>query len=168
MNTLPHWNQLSELVDLWHSWGSLFGCSKVLGPEGGNKPLRVAQRVPLVDISETAQRYLIKAELPQVKREDIKITLEDGTLTIRGNRKFEENRKKDRRVQPADGSFVHRFSIPIDASPADGTAEFKEGVLLVHLDKYAKPRRRAAAVEAAADNPTPNDHFCSSGWGINE
>jgi len=148
MNILTHRNQLSELVDLRHSLGSLFGCSQVPGPEGCDEPLRVAQRVPLVDITETAQRYRIKAELPQVKRENIRITLEDGTLTIKGNRKFEENRKKDRHVEPADGSFVHRFSLPNDANPAASTGEFKEGVLIVHLEKY--------------------HHLCSSGWGINE
>lgn len=159
---------MSELVDLRHNLGILFGCSQVPGPEGCGEPLSVARRVPLVDISEDAQRYLIIAELPQVKREDIIITLEDGTLTITGNRKFAENRKKDRHGEPADGCFVHCFSFPDDASPANSTAEFEEGILMVQLDKCAEPRRRPAEVEAVADDPIPCDHFCSSGWGINE
>ena len=97
---------------------------------------------PAVDISEDAKEYLIKAELPEVRKEDVKITMEAGTLTITGDRKYEkeENGKKYHRVERAYGSFGRSFSLPDDASPAKVRAEFKDGVLTVHLVKEEKAR----------------------------
>ena len=103
MNTLAYWNQYRELEALQQSLGSLFSRSPVRKPEGQEEPMRVADWSPLVDISEDAKEYLIKTELPEVKKEDVKITMEDGTLTITGDRKFEteENGKKYHRVERA-------------------------------------------------------------------
>jgi HSP20 family protein len=106
--------------------------------------MAVADWSPLVDISEDDNEYLIKAELPDVKKEDVKVTAEEGTLTIMGERKFEkeEKGKKYHRVERSYGSFVRNFSLPDDASPAKVSAEFKDGVLTVHLakDEKAKPQ----------------------------
>jgi HSP20 family protein len=106
--------------------------------------MRVAEWSPLVDISEDDKEYLIKAELPEVKKEDVKITMEDGTLTVSGDRKYEkaENGKKYHRVERAYGTFGRTFSLPDDASPGKVSAEFKDGVLTVHLakDEKAKPQ----------------------------
>jgi HSP20 family protein len=149
MNTLAHWNQFKELEALHNSLGSLFGRPQVPRPEGYEEtPMRVAEWAPLVDISEDAQEYLIKAELPEVKKEDVKITMEDGTLTISGDRKYEkaENGKKYHRVERAYGSFGRSFSLPDDASPAKVTADFKDGVLQVHLAKNEKPRPQQVEV----------------------
>src|SRR5204863_9784733 len=91
------------------------------------------------------KEYLIKAELSEVKKEDMKISMEDGTLTITGDRKYEkeENGKKYHRVERAYGSFGRSFSLPDDASPGKVTADFKDGVLKVHLakDEKAKPQQ---------------------------
>jgi len=142
MNALTRYNQFKELEDLQHTLGSLFNRSQVRWPAGQEETMRVADWNPLVDISEDAKEYLIKAELPEVKKEDVKITMEDGTLTIRGDRKFEkeENGKKYHRVERAYGSFGRSFSLPDDASPAKVTADFKDGVLKVHLAKNEKSR----------------------------
>src|SRR2546425_6308173 len=145
MNTLAHWNQYRELEALQHSLGSLFKRAQAPKPEGQEEPMRVADWAPLVDISEDNKEYLIKAELPEVKKADVKITMEDGMLTIIGDRKFEkeENGKKYHRVERAYGSFVRTFSLPDDASPGKVSAEFKDGVLTVHLakDEKAKPQQ---------------------------
>ena len=116
--------------------------SPVQWPEGQEKPLAVAEWSPLVDISEDDKEYLIKAELPEVKKEDVKVTAEDGTLTIMGERKFEkaEKNKKYHRVERAYGSFGRSFSFPDDASPGKVSADFKDGVLTVHLAKVAKAK----------------------------
>ena len=107
--------------------------------------MAVAEWSPLVDISEDDQEYLIKAELPDVKKEDVKVTAQEGTLTIMGERKFEKEEKGRRyhRVERAYGTFGRSFSLPDDASPAKVSAEFKDGVLTVHLvkDKKAKPQQ---------------------------
>lgn len=110
--------------------------------------MRVADWAPLVDISEDHKEYLIKAELPEVKKEDVKITMEEGMLTITGDRKFEkeENGKKYHRVERAYGSFVRTFSLPDDASLGKVSADFKDGVLNVHLAKDEKARPQQVEV----------------------
>ena len=150
MNTLAHWNQYREMEALQNTLGSLFKRAQAPRPEGQEEPMRVADWAPLVDISEDPKEYLIKAELPEVKREDLKISMQDGVLTLTGDRKFEkeENGKKYHRVERAYGSFVRTFSLPDDASPGKVSAEFKDGVLRVHLakDKKAKPQQIEVSV----------------------
>jgi len=144
MNTLTRWNQLRQLEALQQGLGSLFSRAPAQWPEGQEEPLAVAEWAPLVDISEDDEEYRIKVEVPEVKREDVKVTAEEGTLTIMGERKFEKEEKgrKYHRVERAYGSFGRSFSLPADASPAKVSAEFKDGVLTVHLvkDEKAKPQ----------------------------
>jgi HSP20 family protein len=143
--------RLKELEALRHSLGSLFGRSAVPLPEGQEEQIAVPEWAPLVDISEDDKEYLIKAELPEVKKEDVKVTAEEGTLTIMGERKFEkeEKGKKYHRVERAYGSFVRNFSLPDDASPAQVSAEFKDGVLSVHLAKTERARPQQIEVKVA-------------------
>jgi HSP20 family protein len=144
MNTLKRWNQLKDLDAFQHGLNNLLGRSAACGSEG-QESLAGTEWSPLVDISENDTEYLIKAELPEVKKEDVKVTAQEGTLTIMGERKFEkeEQGRKYHRVERAYGSFGRSFSLPDDASPAKVTAEFKDGVLAVHLvkDKIAKPQQ---------------------------
>jgi HSP20 family protein len=151
MYALAQWNQYRELEALQSSLGSLFKRAQAPKPEGQEEPMRVADWAPLVDISEDPKEYLIKAELPEVKKEDVKITMEDGMLTITGDRKFEkeENGRKYHRVERAYGSFVRTFSLPDDASPGKVSAEFKDGVLKVHLAKDEKARPQQIEVPVA-------------------
>jgi HSP20 family protein len=111
--------------------------------------MAVAEWAPLVDISEDDREYLIKAELPEVKQEDVKVTAEEGTLTITGERKFqkEEKGKRYHRVERSYGSFERNFSLPDDASPAKVSAEFKDGVLTVHLTKTQKAKPQQVEVK---------------------
>ena len=113
--------------------------------------MRVADWAPLVDISEDAKEYMIKAEMLEVNKEDVKVTMEEGTLTVSGDRKHEkaESGKKYHRVERAYGSFGRSFSLPDDASPAKVTADFKDGVLKVHLAKNEKPRPQQVEVSVS-------------------
>src|ERR1051326_766704 len=151
MNAFTRWNQLKELDALRLGLGSLFNRSPAQWPEGQEEPLAVAEWTPLVDISEDDKEYLIKAELPEVKKEDVKVTAEEGTLTITGERQFEkeEKNKKYHRIERAYGSFVRNFSLPDDASPAKVSAEFKDGVLTVHLAKTEKVKPQQIEVQVA-------------------
>jgi HSP20 family protein len=90
----------------------------------------VADWAPSVDISETDGAYQIKAEIPDVKKEDVKVTLEDGVLTIQGERKQEkeERGKKYHRVERSYGSFVRSFTLPDLVDEEKVKAEFKDGV----------------------------------------
>jgi HSP20 family protein len=151
MSALAQWNQYRELEALRHGLGSLFGRAPVRLPEGQEEQITVPEWAPLVDISEDDKEYLIKAELPEVKKEDVKVTAEEGTLTIMGERKFEkeEKGKKYHRVERAYGSFGRSFSLPDDASPAKVSAEFKDGVLTVHLAKTKKAKPQQIEVKVA-------------------
>jgi len=98
----------------------------------------------VVDIVEDENEYLIKAELPEVKKDDVKVTVQDDVLTISGERMFEKEEKgrKYHRMERAYGSFARSFTLPEDADGVKVAAEFKDGVLKVHLPKseQAKPK----------------------------
>jgi len=146
MNTLKRWHQLKGLETFQHNLDSLLLHLPVPPrPERQEQLMTVAEWAPLVDISEDDQEYRIKAELPEVRKEDVKVTAERGTLTIMGERKFEqtETGRKYHRVERAYGSFGRCFALPDDASPAKVSAEFKDGVLIVHLvkDEKVKPEQ---------------------------
>jgi HSP20 family protein len=144
MNPLAHWNhtrlnQLNEMDDLQHTLRNIVSRSRAHRPKD---QLRVPQWIPLVNVSEDARGYVIKAELPQVKKEDVRITLEKGTLIITGERKFDQNSKNDQPPALAYGHFAHSFVIPNDARPARVTTVFKNGVLIVRLTRNAKSTTR--------------------------
>jgi HSP20 family protein len=115
---------------------------------GVRESFGVAEWSPVVDISETDAEYLIKAEIPEVDRNDVKVTVQDGVLTIRGERKQEKEEKGKRfhRIERSYGSFARSFTLPENVEDAKLKAEFKEGVLLVHLPKSAKLKAKAVEV----------------------
>jgi len=151
VNALKRWNQLKDLETFQKGLDNLLGRGPVRRPEGQEDPLEAVEWSPLVDISEDDKEYLIQAELPQVKREDVKVTAQEGTLTIMGERKFEKEEKGRRfhRVERAYGSFGRSFSLPDDASPAKVSAEFKDGMLTVHLVKNEKAKPQLVEVKVS-------------------
>lgn len=115
----------------------------------GGESLTITQWAPAVDVSETDKEFIIKAELPEVKKEDVKVSVEDGVLTIQGERKMEkeEKGKKYHRIERSYGNFVRSFTLPKDADENKITAEFKDGLLLVHVLKTDKPRPKTVEVK---------------------
>jgi len=121
-------------------------------PQTNSKETMVdADWVPSVDVSETDGAYQIKAEIPDVKREDVKVTLEDGVLTIQGQRKQEkeETGKKYHRVERSYGSFIRSFTLPDLVDEEKVKAEFKDGVLHLQLPKSEKAKPKAIEVKVA-------------------
>ena len=118
---------------------------------GDKELLTVTDWMPAVDIQETDREYLLKAELPEVKKEDVKVTVENGVLTIQGERKKEkeEKGKKFHRIERSYGTFLRTFSVPVDAEESKVAADFKDGILRVHLPKTEKPRPKAMEVKVA-------------------
>jgi HSP20 family protein len=112
--------------------------------------MTLADWTPSVDIGECEKEYLVKAELPEVSKDDIKVNVDDGTLTISGERKVEkeENGTKFHRLERAYGNFVRSFSMPNDTDADNITSEYKDGILTVHLPKnpVAKPTAHAIPV----------------------
>jgi HSP20 family protein len=113
--------------------------------------MTVPEWSPAVDILEDDKEYLIKVELPEIQKDDVKVTVESGTLTISGERKAEKEEKNRRvhRVERYYGRFVRSFSIPDDAEDGKVNAEFKDGVLRVHLAKSEKARPKQIEVKVS-------------------
>lgn len=151
MSALKRWNQLKEMEAIQHGLEGLLRRSSAHWPAGQEEALAVPEWSPLVDISEDESEYLIKAELPEVRKEDVKVTAEEGMLTIMGERNLakEENGMRYHRVERAYGSFGRTFSLPDDASPDKVSAEFKDGVLTVHLTKDEKAKPQHVEVKIA-------------------
>jgi len=118
---------------------------------GEQEALTVAEWAPLVDIEESEKEYLIKAEIPEMKKEDVKITVQDDVLSISGERKSEkeEKGKKYHRVERSYGSFLRSFTLPDDADGTKITAEYKDGVLRLHLPKSEQATPKAIEVKVA-------------------
>ncbi len=106
---------------------------------------------PAIDVQETDTEFLVKADLPEVKKEDIKIGIERGVLTVEGERKQEkeEQNKKFHRIERSYGKFVRRLSLPTGVDDQHVTAEFREGVLNVHVPKAASAKTGAIGVPIA-------------------
>lgn len=147
---LVRWDPFRDLEEMSNRLNRLFD-RRTLRTGDGKEALMVADWAPSVDISETDTEYLIKAELPEVKKEDVKVTLEDGVLTIQGDRKQEkeEKGKKFHRVERSYGSFVRSFTLPDYVDETKVRAEFKEGVLNLHLPKSEKAKPKAIEVKVA-------------------
>jgi HSP20 family protein len=113
--------------------------------------MTVADWSPSVDISETTAEYVIKVEIPEVKKEDVKVTLEHGVLTVQGIRRqeSEEKGKKYHRVERSYGSFARSFSLPDLVDDAQVQAVFKDGILTLHLPKSEKAKPKAIEVKVA-------------------
>ncbi len=113
--------------------------------------LTVAEWTPAVDIKETEKEYLIKAEIPEVNREDVKVSVEEGVLTLKGERHKEKEEKNEKihRIERSHGSFLRSFTMPLDADEAKVSAEFKNGMLFVHLPKTEKAKPKAIDIKIA-------------------
>lgn len=146
---LVRWDPFRELEDMSERLNRMFA-RPALRPSG-KETLTVADWIPTVDISENEQEYLIKAELPEVKKEDVKVTVEDSVLTIQGERRQEkeEKGKKYHRVERSYGSFVRSFTLPESVDEGAVKAEYKDGVLNLHLPKSEKVKPKAIDVKVA-------------------
>lgn len=152
--------QLMRREDRWDPWRELDAMlgrrvGRLLGREGDleRETLALTDWAPSCDVSETAAEYRIKAELPGVDRKDVHVALENGVLTIEGDRKEEKEEKggKDKdairfhRKEMTYGHFLRRFTVPADADESKVQAQFKDGVLEVSISrskaKQAKARR---------------------------
>ena len=143
MSALTSWNPLRELGSLENRLDRLFGLTSP-SRNGEKEAMTVSQWTPLVDIIEDNNEYLVKAELPELKKEEVKVNVENGQLTISGERKSEkeEKGKKFHRIERSYGSFLRSFTLPESVNADKVSAEFKDGVLSVHLpkDEKAKPK----------------------------
>ena len=160
MNALTRWNPVKEVAE-WNPFRELdeihkrlsgfFGGNSLSKRANGQEDITVAEWAPLVDITEDDKEYVIKAELPEVKKNEVKVRVEDGVLYLTGTRQFEKEEKGKRyhRIERAYGSFTRSFSLPDDADPQKVNAEFKDGVLNVRVAKDPNARPKSIEVKVA-------------------
>lgn len=147
---MTRWNPFKELEDMEKRLSSYFGRPGI-STESGKEAMTVAEWSPRVDITEDDKEYVIKADLPEVKKEDIKLTVQDNVMSISGERKYEkeEKGKKYHRVERAYGSFMRSFTLPEDADGSKVNAEYKDGVLNVRLPKSEKAKPKSIEVKVS-------------------
>ena len=121
----------------------LFG-ARFAWPEQ-DESFSLAAWAPACDIFETNDEFVVKAELPEVKKEDVSVTFENNLLTLRGERKFDavEESEQVHRIESRYGEFMRSFTLPLQVDADKINAEFKNGVLKVRLPKRpeAKPKQ---------------------------
>lgn len=131
-----------ELFDLQRSINKLFNESY---GDTGREGVALSTWAPAVDVFEDENSYLIKLELPEINREDVKVNLNENTLTISGERRLENEEKRDayHRIERSYGQFYRSFSLPPNVNAETINAQFKDGVLRVTLPKKeeAKPKQ---------------------------
>ena len=152
MNKLITWNPIREMEEAQNRFNPFFlaGFPNRMG-SGEIHSLTVADWSPEVDISQDEHEYLLKADLPEMKKEDVRVTVEDGVLSISGERKSEkeDQKRKFHRVERSVGNFRRSFTLPEDADSTKVTAEFRDGVLKVHLPTTTRARSKALEVKVA-------------------
>ncbi|MCG6933745.1 MAG: Hsp20/alpha crystallin family protein [Gallionella sp.] len=144
------WDPFVELEDVSKQLNRIFGRFPARS-EPARELLATADWAPSVDIAETETAYLIKSEIPGVNREDVKVNIENGMLTMSGERKQEkeEKGKKFHRVERSYGSFMRSFRLPDNVDEAAVKAEFKDGMLNVTLPKTTQPKNKAISINVS-------------------
>ena len=146
------WDPLRELAEMSERLNRVVS-RQGNGPMDGNgqEVMTTADWIPTVDISETEAEYAIQAELPGVKKEDVKVTLENDVLTIRGERRQQqtETGRKHHRIERSYGRFVRSFTLPDTVEGGNVRAEYAEGILNLHLPKSEKAKPRQIEVNIA-------------------
>jgi HSP20 family protein len=142
--SLIRWEPFGAMDDLFRM-PSLFARWPRLPGDGS----REVEWSPSVDISETDTEYLLKAELPAVKKEDVHVTFDDGMLTISGERKQEKEQKGEKfhRIESFHGTFSRSFSLPDAIDAASIRAEAKDGVLTVHVPKIKVEAKKPTEIK---------------------
>jgi HSP20 family protein len=148
---ITRFDPFRDLAVLQDRMNRLFNDS-VAGRGGDDALLNRGTWTPPVDIYEVAGALVLKAELPDVNREDIDVNVENNTLTLRGERKLDQEVKQEsfHRIERAYGAFVRQFSLPNTVDGAKITADYKNGVLTVTLPVREEAKPRSIKVNVAA------------------
>lgn len=120
--------------------------------KGSQEIMETGDWAPRVDISETDDAFAIKVEIPEVKRDDVKVTVENGVLTFRGERRKEkeEKEKKFHRVERYYGVFTRSFTLPDNVNETKIEASFRDGMLYLQLPKTEIPKTEAIEIKVTS------------------
>jgi HSP20 family protein len=148
---ITRWDPFRDVLTLQNRLNSLF--QDYRGQNEGDL-VSTAAFVPPVDIYEDEHKIVLKLEVPGLKQEDLDLQLENNTLTVRGERKFEKEEKEENfhRIERRYGSFFRSFTVPTTVNPEGVKASYDAGVLHVELEKKAeaKPKQIKVQIGTAA------------------
>jgi len=149
MNTLARWDQ-SRGLTLQGQANRLFE-DNFTRDRSGRADL--ATWAPAVDVYETENELVVKADLPDLQDKDIDVRVENNTLTIRGERKFEKDISEENylRIERSYGSFTRSFSLPTTVNSENIRAEYRNGVLTLHMAKREESKRKQIKISVSAN-----------------
>jgi len=139
------WDPFREIEDMVDRYTKAIGWPR----RGNQEVMTTGDWTPRVDIAETEKEFVIKAEIPEVKKEDVKVTVDNGVLTIRGERKQEkeEKGKKYHRIERYYGSFTRSFTLPENVDDTKIEASFKEGISNLQIPKSREAKPKASEIK---------------------
>jgi HSP20 family protein len=145
--TISRWDPFREVVALQNRMNSLYR-----DMNGENDPVAAASFVPAVDIYEDAQKVMLKLEVPGIDQKDLEVRVEDHTLTVKGERKFEAEEKEQNfhRIERRYGSFYRAFTLPSTVDTENIAASYNAGVLKLELKKKAEAHPKQIPITIAA------------------
>jgi HSP20 family protein len=151
--TITRWDPFREVATLQNRMNSLF--QDFSRNQGGEADLPTTTGfVPPVDVYEDGHKIVLKLEVPGIKQDDLDIRIENNTLTVRGERKFEKEEKEENfhRIERRYGSFFRAFTLPTTVDTENVKANYDSGVLRLELDKRAeaKPKQIKIGVTTGA------------------
>jgi HSP20 family protein len=144
---LTRFDPMKDLETLTSRLNRMFNTPRAGSPED----MPFGDFLPPMDIEENEKEYLLTADLPAIRREDVKVAVTDGVLAIEGERRLEkdEQTRKFHKVERSFGKFVRRVVVPTDVDQAKIAAEVKDGLLTVHLPKSAAAKPRSLEIKVA-------------------
>ena len=142
--TLIRWDPFTAADDTFARFpGSLGRWARALGTAPS------ADWSPSVDISETPEEYVLRAELPAVRKEDVSVMVENGMLTLSGERRQREVQKDEKfhRLESFYGNFTRSFALPQSTDPSTIRAESKDGIVTIHVPKAKTELKKSTTIK---------------------
>jgi HSP20 family protein len=144
---ITRWDAFREVASLQNRMNNLFR-----GLNEEENPLTTASFVPAVDIYEDKEKVVLKLEVPGIEQKDLHVSIEDSTLTVKGERKLEAEEKQENfhRIERTYGSFYRAFSLPPTVDAENVGASYNAGVLKLELKKKPEAQPKQIEVKVAA------------------
>ena len=151
MTMITRWDPFREFVTLQDRMNRLFRDPR--GPEGQDESLTSTAFAPPVDVYEDEHNITLKIEVPGIDEKDIDVRIENNTLTVHGERKFEKEEKEEnyRRVERQYGAFTRTFTLPTTVDTENVSATYDKGVLKIALPKKAEAKPKQIKVSVGSE-----------------
>jgi HSP20 family protein len=152
---ITRWDPFRDVFSLQNRVNSLF--QEFNRGQNESDPVATAAFVPAVDIYEDEHKIVLKLEVPGMKQEDLDIRLENNALTVRGERKFEQEEKEENfhRIERRYGSFYRAFTVPNTLNTENVKANYEAGVLRIELEKRAEAKPKQIKVQVGGGAGAP-------------